>query len=298
MSPEVSRVPANGCHFRARKPLSRSATRRAARAATPPSRATTPPVAAIPAGWPTPRIFWRIFGGALATYVGGGHAATGAGKAAGYLIAGIKDVGEARLYGGQKREITVQPDRAALATHRLMLTDIAYSLGQDNYPLKGGEYRSADAEVRVDSDGAFRTVDDVARAQVRNYDGTIISSVRTPLRAQDIGVVRDGPGEPDNYVYFSTGRGAASAAESAQAAGEVPPPGVFDWRDAVIYFVFVDRFVHQQNAAQHTHLGFEILRWQLSLKATSLIRGGHRSPPVRQAAGVPKQQRRAVALRC
>ncbi len=29
---------------------------------------TTPTLAQIPAGWPTPRIFWRILGGALATY--------------------------------------------------------------------------------------------------------------------------------------------------------------------------------------------------------------------------------------
>ncbi len=30
---------------------------------------TTPPLAAIPSGWPTPRVFWRIFFGALATYL-------------------------------------------------------------------------------------------------------------------------------------------------------------------------------------------------------------------------------------
>jgi RsiW-degrading membrane proteinase PrsW (M82 family) len=30
---------------------------------------TTPPLEAIPTGFPTPRIFWRIFGGALATYL-------------------------------------------------------------------------------------------------------------------------------------------------------------------------------------------------------------------------------------
>lgn len=32
------------------------------------TRLTTPTLAQIPAGWPTPRIFWRILGGALATY--------------------------------------------------------------------------------------------------------------------------------------------------------------------------------------------------------------------------------------
>ena len=30
---------------------------------------TTPPIAALPTAWPKPRIFWRIFGGALATYL-------------------------------------------------------------------------------------------------------------------------------------------------------------------------------------------------------------------------------------
>lgn len=32
------------------------------------TRLTTPTLAQLPAGWPTPRIFWRILGGALATY--------------------------------------------------------------------------------------------------------------------------------------------------------------------------------------------------------------------------------------
>lgn len=32
------------------------------------TRVTTPTLAQIPGGWPTPRIFWRILGGALATY--------------------------------------------------------------------------------------------------------------------------------------------------------------------------------------------------------------------------------------
>lgn len=32
------------------------------------TRVTTPTLAQVPGGWPTPRIFWRILGGALATY--------------------------------------------------------------------------------------------------------------------------------------------------------------------------------------------------------------------------------------
>lgn len=30
---------------------------------------TTPDLRSVPSGWPTPRVFWRIFGGALATYL-------------------------------------------------------------------------------------------------------------------------------------------------------------------------------------------------------------------------------------
>jgi RsiW-degrading membrane proteinase PrsW (M82 family) len=30
---------------------------------------TTPPLASLPSGWPTPRVFWRIFFGAMATYL-------------------------------------------------------------------------------------------------------------------------------------------------------------------------------------------------------------------------------------
>src|SRR5439155_2960744 len=39
---------------------------------------------------------------------------------------------------------------------------------------------------------------------------------------------------------------------------------------------FVDRLGHQQNAAEHSQFGFEILWRQLALKATPLI-GSHRS---------------------
>jgi protease PrsW len=33
------------------------------------SPTTTPPLSAIPDGWPTPRVFWRVLGAAIATYV-------------------------------------------------------------------------------------------------------------------------------------------------------------------------------------------------------------------------------------
>jgi multidrug efflux pump subunit AcrB len=131
-------------------------------------------------------------------------------------IKGVKDVAETRLFGGQKREIRVYPDRAALQANKLMFVDLFYSLNQGNSPAKGGDFRAADAEVRTDSSTAFRTAEDVANAQVRNYDGTIIASIRDPLRVADIATVQDGPGEVTNYVHFTPGKGYAGEARMGE----------------------------------------------------------------------------------
>lgn len=138
-------------------------------------------------------------------------------------IKSVREVSETRLYGGQKREIRVYPDRAAMHVHKAMLADMFNSLGQGNYPAKGGEFRTADAEVRADSAAAFRTADDVGNAQVKNYDIVIIAAPKPPLRVKDVARVEDGPAEPNNYVYFSPGKGFAQD----QPTAESPQPGAF-----------------------------------------------------------------------
>ncbi|MFM1770579.1 MAG: hypothetical protein RJA22_3108 [Verrucomicrobiota bacterium] len=136
-------------------------------------------------------------------------------------------VGETRLFGGQKREIRIHPDRTALQAHRLMLVDLLYSLQQGNPPLPGGEFRSRDAEARTESLTAFRSIEDVANTQLRNYDGTIIASVRAPARLRDVARIEDGPAEPDQYVYFRP------AAGWQPAAGRAPPAARQGFQPAV-----------------------------------------------------------------
>ncbi len=138
-------------------------------------------------------------------------------------IKGVEEVSETRLFGGQTREITVHPDRAAMHVHNVMLTDMLYALSQGNHPMTGGAFNTADAEVRVDSASALRTAEDVGNVQVKNYDMVIIAAPKSPLRLKDIARIEDGPGEPDNYVYFSYGKGGTQG-------GEAPPgaqPGAF-----------------------------------------------------------------------
>ena len=53
------------------------------------------------------------------------------------------------------------------------------------------------------------------------------------------------PADPSTFTHPDGGADGAADAASAPDAAEPPPPppGVFDWRDAIVYFVFVDRFV-------------------------------------------------------
>lgn len=137
-------------------------------------------------------------------------------------IKGGKDVSNAQVIGGQRREIRVYPNRLALQPYGLMPSDIVNALKQDNYPLTGGNYRTTDTEISIDSVATFRSADDVRHAELKNYHGSIIASSRPPLRLGDIAQVIDGPGESDKYVHFGFGIGAES-----EAISKATPPGRF-----------------------------------------------------------------------
>ena len=93
-----------------------------------------------------------------------------------------QDVSETQIVGGQKREIRVYPDRAAMHVHNMMLMDMVFALNQGNYPLVGGNFRIADEEIKTDSVATYRSIEDVANTQLKNYDYTIIASTKPPLR--------------------------------------------------------------------------------------------------------------------
>jgi len=71
---------------------------------------------------------------------------------------------------------------------------------------------------------------------------------------KDFGSPPDGPGfdpgsgAPAGGGYGSGGSGAGGSGTSTYADPPPPPPGVYDWRDAVMYFVFVDRFFNGDTA--------------------------------------------------
>lgn len=119
-----------------------------------------------------------------------------------------KDIAEAKVIGGQRREIRVYPDQAALQAHGIMPSDIIYALKQGNYPLTAGHFRFTDQEIASDSLASYVTSEDVGNAELKNYDMNIIAATKSPIRLADIAQVIDGPGEADKYVHFSYGQGA------------------------------------------------------------------------------------------
>lgn len=139
-------------------------------------------------------------------------------------VKGAEGVGETALFGGQRREVRIYPDRAAMHAHRLMLVDILNALNQGNYPMTAGTLNQGDTEVKTDSTATYRTVEDVGNTQLKNYDGTIIASVRPPLRLKEIAKIIDGPGEPDQYVFHCDGRGH----HGSGGASSGPPAGSFN----------------------------------------------------------------------
>ena len=140
-------------------------------------------------------------------------------------VKSAKDVSETNIFGGQKREIRIYPDRSAMHVNQVMLTDVVFALNQGNFPLPGGNYRVADQEIRTDSIATYRSVDDIANTQLKNYDYTIIAAPKPPLRLGDIARIEDGPGEPNQYVFFAYGQGVGSGDQqpSTLPAGSFRP---------------------------------------------------------------------------
>ena len=139
-------------------------------------------------------------------------------------IKGVEDVSNAQVIGGQRREVRVYPTPSALQAHRVMPSEIVYSLKQGNYPLTGGSYRTTDSEIATDSVASFRSAEDVRNAELKNYDMYIIAAPKPPLRLGDIAEVVDGPGEPDKYVHFGYGKGA----DTEQGERPAAPRGRFN----------------------------------------------------------------------
>jgi len=108
------------------------------------------------------------------------------------------DVSAAVLIGGQKREIRITLNASRLAAFNLAPMQVAAALGASNRRMPAGEYASDNHEVLLEAGQFLRTA-----AEVRDVVAGVANG--KPVYVRDIAEVKDGGGEPLEYVRYSQG---------------------------------------------------------------------------------------------
>jgi multidrug efflux pump subunit AcrB len=115
-----------------------------------------------------------------------------------HTIKAVPAVSETSIHGGQRREVQVELDPAALAAHGATAGDVLQRLRAANVRARSGSLASADAEVLVETGRQLRSLDDVRRVVVADAGGRVV-------HLSDVALVRDGPGEADDHVFLLPG---------------------------------------------------------------------------------------------
>ncbi|MEB3330066.1 MAG: efflux RND transporter permease subunit [Candidatus Sericytochromatia bacterium] len=130
----------------------------------------------------------------------------------------VRHVSDVTLIGGRPRALTVWLSPARLAAHGLTPQRVRHALEAANVSLPAGAFRQGGqlAQVRV---GALLRAPEALRGLV------VGTSAGRPVHLRDVATVQDGAAEPESYVFFGTGPGAASPAHGHEAASAALPPG-------------------------------------------------------------------------
>ena len=123
----------------------------------------------------------------------------------------VTDVSETTVIGGHPREITVALSPSRLAAAGVTPGEVAMALQGANARLQAGEFANADAVYRVSVGAALASASDVARVVVTARGGA-------PIYVGAVADVREGFGEPTNYVSNVTRAGTAEPAVTISLA--------------------------------------------------------------------------------
>jgi multidrug efflux pump subunit AcrB len=114
-------------------------------------------------------------------------------------VPGTRDV---YTVGGPDNVVHVELDAQRLAAYGLTVKDLRQRLAAGNAVAHAGAVVSGDAETPVTAGRFLATADDVAELVVGVRGGK-------PIYLDDVATVRTGPDQPERYVRFGTGLGAA-----------------------------------------------------------------------------------------
>jgi len=117
-------------------------------------------------------------------------------------VPGTRDV---YTIGGPDNVVHVRLDAQRLAAYGLTLDALRQTLVAANAAAHSGAVVARDAVIPVTAGRFFRTTDEVAEIVVGVHDGK-------PVYLDDVAEVAAGPDQPERYVRFGTGPGAAQLA--------------------------------------------------------------------------------------
>jgi multidrug efflux pump subunit AcrB len=115
----------------------------------------------------------------------------------------VADVSEAKIIGGQRRQIRVTLDAAKMAAFHVAPATLVPVLQQANQQLQSGSFSSGNREFLVETGGFLHTAEEVGNVVVAVYHDR-------PVYLRDVAAIDDGTEEPSDYVFFGFGHAAAN----------------------------------------------------------------------------------------
>jgi multidrug efflux pump subunit AcrB len=121
----------------------------------------------------------------------------------------VADVSEAKIIGGQRRQVRVTLDAAKLAASHVAPAALVSALQQANRQLHSGSFASGNRDFLVETGAFLHTAEEV---------GNVVVAVDRdrPIYLRDVAAVEDSAEEAADYVFF--GFGPAGEGEAADKA--------------------------------------------------------------------------------
>ncbi|MEW6667803.1 MAG: efflux RND transporter permease subunit, partial [Thermodesulfobacteriota bacterium] len=108
------------------------------------------------------------------------------------------NVSTTTLIGGYRRQVEIRLDPARLAAFHLDAGTISRMLQGANRESRSGSYPSPEGEIVLHTKGFLRDAEDVGRIVAGVFEDR-------PVYLGEVAEVRDGPEEPDQYVFLGPG---------------------------------------------------------------------------------------------
>ncbi|MEQ1636608.1 MAG: efflux RND transporter permease subunit [Methylococcales bacterium] len=128
------------------------------------------------------------------------------------------NIGKSWVVGAAKRQISIFPDPAKLATHNTSLLEIQQALTTTNINVQAGNFEGGGREIVLEAGSFLTTPDEVASTVIKSDNGRLVY-------LRDVAQVIDGPEDPKHYTRIGFGPAAEHMRTIGKAVGELPKAG-------------------------------------------------------------------------